>query len=1061
MYKHLIVPDFMKRKAPPGYIAGLGRGAIGFTTRSDIGPARDAAVDTSSKRKHDEVDDDNNDISDDNNDDDTKGLFASSQYDAEDDEADNIYMTIDERMDARRKKRREIKQKKLLEKMKDDKPSITQQFANTKKELSKVTEEEWELLPEVTDMVRQRGDQREKERERGKYMVNFAPTRLQNILETDVSQFGRARDKLLGQKLDKISDSVSGQTVVDPRQFLSRIRPDPKNEESNEAYSVIPTSSNDPSNNIILSESEIKRQRKLLQALLKQNRSDSRAWIALLNLEKRANGPSSSTSAGLKNIIAHACMACPKSVDVWLEAISLEDASIEQKHKIINKALDNIKDSVKLWMFAINLQDNLYNKLSTDGKNIEVQLNKKSLLLTALNYIPDSSILWNELSKIYYLLRSSKNIQIDYLPLVKLLEKAVAKVPQALHLWLSLSSLQMQSNNLGGIAAAQSTLNKARKLLPNRYEIWIMASRLAELQNGKLTPNLIIRKAYIALSSNNSSPSLKEWLDIAYTNEIGDDITSSIIHFDLDNENKAKFVKTAEAIVDVILQKEIETINDSIKQTLLLDWLSLAQGFISKKSIVTSKHILKKCLLLSSDCKEAWTDICKVEYKHNGIDSVIKLLEKEINETSNTDTQYYLSLLLASILNSYLKNIEKSVNVLLSATNIDEKNPKAWLLLSKIYKDNNQLDLAYQTLLKSKEISNAVEVWIELVNTACELKLYKESRSLAKTSTELYPNNPTLWAVSADIELNYFNDFELARNIVRQGLNKNNNSISLWLRLARIEYKLGLNINFNSGISKARAILSRARSLRPNNIMLYLSSIKLEELQMNYQIKNDANNLHSKSLVEQMISKSFKTLSLLKNDDTKKNNQDRIGETYLWSLYILQSNLGDIKVKSKESLLETNQSEIVISSIGRKLWELNKFDMAYKWFYEIINGKLLNPEIEETESNEHRIYTKNKYVWAWTYLFVKEYCKIANLKTDAKFNLEYILQLSSENGCSDIEPVAQQLSEFYSYSDSSFSKFYYDFDCDIDAEDGPKDRISDFLSEMTSVLGPLKDKPTK
>ena len=33
---------FLKMRAPPGYVAGLGRGASGFTTRSDIGPAREA-----------------------------------------------------------------------------------------------------------------------------------------------------------------------------------------------------------------------------------------------------------------------------------------------------------------------------------------------------------------------------------------------------------------------------------------------------------------------------------------------------------------------------------------------------------------------------------------------------------------------------------------------------------------------------------------------------------------------------------------------------------------------------------------------------------------------------------------------------------------------------------------------------------------------------------------------------------------------------------------------------------------------------------------------------------
>ena len=34
---------FIGMTAPPGYVPGLGRGATGFTTRSDIGPARDAS----------------------------------------------------------------------------------------------------------------------------------------------------------------------------------------------------------------------------------------------------------------------------------------------------------------------------------------------------------------------------------------------------------------------------------------------------------------------------------------------------------------------------------------------------------------------------------------------------------------------------------------------------------------------------------------------------------------------------------------------------------------------------------------------------------------------------------------------------------------------------------------------------------------------------------------------------------------------------------------------------------------------------------------------------------
>lgn len=38
------VKDFLGKAAPVGYIAGLGRGATGFITRPDIGPARDNIV---------------------------------------------------------------------------------------------------------------------------------------------------------------------------------------------------------------------------------------------------------------------------------------------------------------------------------------------------------------------------------------------------------------------------------------------------------------------------------------------------------------------------------------------------------------------------------------------------------------------------------------------------------------------------------------------------------------------------------------------------------------------------------------------------------------------------------------------------------------------------------------------------------------------------------------------------------------------------------------------------------------------------------------------------------
>lgn len=44
MFNKYAVKDFLGKPAPAGYVAGLGRGATGFVTRPDIGPAREGPI---------------------------------------------------------------------------------------------------------------------------------------------------------------------------------------------------------------------------------------------------------------------------------------------------------------------------------------------------------------------------------------------------------------------------------------------------------------------------------------------------------------------------------------------------------------------------------------------------------------------------------------------------------------------------------------------------------------------------------------------------------------------------------------------------------------------------------------------------------------------------------------------------------------------------------------------------------------------------------------------------------------------------------------------------------
>ena len=108
-------------KPPANYVAGVGRGAMGFTTRSDIGPARlvadkpEGESGASGEGAGGSGGGDNNAGPDefDEFEGNDKGLFASGEYDEDDVAADNVWAAVDARMDTRRKDRREARLKEV------------------------------------------------------------------------------------------------------------------------------------------------------------------------------------------------------------------------------------------------------------------------------------------------------------------------------------------------------------------------------------------------------------------------------------------------------------------------------------------------------------------------------------------------------------------------------------------------------------------------------------------------------------------------------------------------------------------------------------------------------------------------------------------------------------------------------------------------------------------------------------------------------------------------------------------------------------------------------------
>ncbi|KAL3618850.1 Protein STABILIZED1 [Castilleja foliolosa] len=165
------------------------------------------------------------------------GLFASSEYD---DEADALWEEIDKRMDSRRKDRREARLKEEIEKYRNSNPIMTEEFISLKRRLRTMSTEDWDSIPEIGDYSHKKKRRfesfvpvLEKARQEKEHVCTLdtkslaaggAETPWAQTPTTDLTAVGEGRGTVLSLKLDRLSESFSWLTVVDPKGYLT----DPK-----------------------------------------------------------------------------------------------------------------------------------------------------------------------------------------------------------------------------------------------------------------------------------------------------------------------------------------------------------------------------------------------------------------------------------------------------------------------------------------------------------------------------------------------------------------------------------------------------------------------------------------------------------------------------------------------------------------------------------------------------------------------------------------------------------------------------------------------------------------
>ena len=785
--------------APSNYVAGAGRGAAGFTTRSDIGPGAarppagavpGAGAPPSSYRAgagrgavslNRDGDDHNADRFDGSTYDEFSGYtdntFKGGAYDDDDKEADDVYAGVDDHMDERRKRRREERAEVELKRQRKERPKISDQFADIKATLGGVSEAEWAAIPDIGDYslkykqkaqdqftpvpdhiiaaaqsssggasgtgglsasiggghgVGGGGGSSSQQQHAANAGLSGGQTPISGAA-TDLRGMSDARELMLRTKLDKMGDSVSGQTVVDPQGYLTDLN------------SLNITSSAEIG--------DIKKARLLLKSVTQTNPKHAPGWIAAARLEEAAG-----KLVAARKLIQKGCEVCPDSEDIWIEAARLQTPA--NAATIYANAVRHMPNSVKIWINASELE--------------ETQAGKRTVLRRALEFVPNSVKLW----KAAVQLESEDDARV-------MLSRAVECVPHSVDMWLALAKLETYGN-------AQKVLNRARSAIPTEMKIWITAAELEEASGGAVeTMDAIIKKAVKSLKQNQVVIDREKWLKEAETSE------------------KSEAPLVAGAIVRATIDLGVEP--EDRKRT----WLDDAATFTQRGSIACARAVYAHALTVFRGKKGIWQRAAMLEKRHGTPESLEALLKKAVSYCPQAEVLW----LMAAKEKWLSGDVPGARAILMEAFAANHDNENIWLAAVKLEWENNELERARMLLSKARTRADTERVWLKSALLERETGQGDDECKILDAALTRYPLFDKLWMMRAQLEERQGGD--RAKEFFRKGLRAVPASVPLWIMLARHEER-------HVSVAKARGVLELARLKSPKTPELWLEAVRLE-----------------------------------------------------------------------------------------------------------------------------------------------------------------------------------------------------------------------------------------
>ncbi|CAB0041928.1 unnamed protein product [Trichogramma brassicae] len=673
---------FLGVPAPLGYVAGVGRGDDRH------------APPTKRAKKKEEEEEDEEDLNDSNYDEFSGyggSLFSKDPYDKDDEEADAIYEAIDKRMDEKRKDYRERRLREELERYRQERPKIQQQFSDLKRDLASVSESEWRNVPEVGDARnrKQRNPRAEKftplpdsvlaRNLGGETATTIDPSSgLASMLpgvatpgmltptgDLDLRKIGQARNNLMNVKLRQVSDSVEGQTVVDPKGYLTDLQ------------SMIPTYGGDIN--------DIKKARLLLKSVRETNPNHPPAWIASARLEEVVGKVQAA-----RNLIMKGCEVNPSSEDLWLEAARLQPPDTAKA--VIAQAVKHIATSVRIWIKAADLET-------------EIKA-KKKVYRKALEQIPNSVRLWKAAVE----LEEPEDARI-------LLSRAVECCPTNVDLWLALARLETYEN-------ARKVLNKARENIPTDRQIWTTAAKLEEANGNKHMVEKIIERAISSLSANGVEINREHWFKEAMEAE------------------KAGAVYCCQVIIKSVISYGVE--EEDRKHT----WMEDAEQCALQGAHECARAVYAYALSAFPSKKSIWLRAAYFEKNHGTRESLETLLQRAVAHCPKSEVLW----LMGAKSKWMAGDVPAARGILSLAFQANPNSENIWLAAVKLESENSEYERARRLLAKARASAPTPRVMMKSAKLEWALNNNEDALKLLEEAIESFEDFPKLWLMKGQIE---------------------------------------------------------------------------------------------------------------------------------------------------------------------------------------------------------------------------------------------------------------------------------------------------------------------